>query len=71
MFHRLNPLRRTIAIRSFTTESTEGTEAGRKGVRIRIRTRLSFPSVSANSVLSVVKIPEHIFRSTAPSPLLD
>jgi hypothetical protein len=43
------------ANRSLTTESTEATEAGRKGFRIRIRTLLSFPSVSVNSVLSVVK----------------
>jgi len=43
------------AIRRFTTESTEGTEAGRKGFRIRFRTLFSFPSVSVNSVLSVVK----------------
>jgi hypothetical protein len=43
------------AIRSLTTEGTEGTEAGRKGFRIRIRTLPSFRSVSVLSVLSVVK----------------
>jgi molecular chaperone DnaK (HSP70) len=43
------------AIRSFTTEATEATEAGKKGFRIRIRTLLSFRSVSVLSVLSVVK----------------
>jgi hypothetical protein len=43
------------AIRSFTTEATEATEAGKNGFRIRIRTLLSFPSVSVLSVLSVVK----------------
>jgi hypothetical protein len=41
------------AIRSPTTEQTEATEVGKKG--FRIRTLLSFPSVSVNSVLSVVK----------------
>ena len=45
------------AIRSFTTEGTEATEAGRKGfrIRIRIRTLLSFRSGSVISVPSVVK----------------
>jgi hypothetical protein len=47
------------AIRSLTTEATDGTEAGRKGfriqIRIRIRTLPSFRSVSVLSVLSVVK----------------
>jgi hypothetical protein len=43
------------AIRSFTTEVTEATEVGKKGFRIRVRTLLSFPSVSVISVDSVVK----------------
>jgi hypothetical protein len=43
------------ASRSFTTEATEATEAGKKGFRIRLRTLLSFRSVSVISVPSVVK----------------
>jgi hypothetical protein len=43
------------AIRSFATGATEAAEAGKKGIRIRIRTLLSFRSVSVISVPSEVK----------------
>ena len=50
----------------FTTEATEATEAGGKGVRIRLRTFLSFRSVSVISVASVVRSGADV-RQTAVS----